>query len=294
MNLSVKSKRLVVKIGLIIFGILLYSIGLKWFIYSANFLPSGLTGLSFLVQRIVYTTWGIMVPVTVYNVSFNLIPAIISFKVIGKRFTIISFIIMFLFSFVADYIPIVELTSDKLIQAIFGAILCGLGSAIWLRCGVSGGGTDFIAMPLAVKFHIRAFNYIMAFNIALILVQGILYGWSSSFYSIIYQYVATQTLNIAYKHFEARTIFVITTKPDEVSSKLIERSGHSSTIFDGIGSYTKNKKSLLYTVVTQPEVRQMVHIIRECDPEAFVNIVESDEVQGNFTYLSVEQGEIDF
>lgn len=294
MNLSVKSKRLFVKIGLIIFGILLYSIGLKWFIYSANFLPSGLTGLSFLVQRIVYTTWGIMVPVTVYNVSFNLIPAIISFRVIGKRFTIISFIIMFLFSFVADYIPIIELTSDKLIQAIFGAILCGLGSAIWLRCGVSGGGTDFIAMPLAVKFHIRAFNYIMAFNIALILIQGILYGWSSSFYSIIYQYVATQTLNIAYKHFEARTIFVITTKPDEVSSKLIERSGHSSTIFDGIGSYTKNKKSLLYTVVTQPEVRQMVHIIRECDPEAFVNIVESNEVQGNFTYLSVEQGEIDF
>ena len=294
MNLSVKSKRLFVKISLIIFGILLYSIGLKWFIYSANFLPSGLTGLSFLAQRIVYTTWGIMVPVTVYNVSFNLIPAIISFKVIGKRFTIISFIIMFLFSFVADYIPIVELTSDKLIQAIFGAILCGLGSAIWLRCGVSGGGTDFIAMPLAVKFHIRAFNYIMAFNIALILIQGLLYGWSSSFYSIIYQYVATQTLNIAYKHFEARTIFVITTKPDEVSSKLIERSGHSSTIFDGIGSYTKNKKSLLYTVVTQPEVRQMVHIIRECDPEAFVNIVESNEVQGNFTYLSVEQGEIDF
>jgi uncharacterized membrane-anchored protein YitT (DUF2179 family) len=294
MNIRNKSKRIFVKTSLILVGILLYSIGLKWFIYSANFLPSGLTGLSFLVQRIVYTTWGMMIPVTIYNVAFNLFPAIISFKVIGKKFTIISFIIMFLFSFVADYIPIVELTDDKLIQAIFGAILCGLGSSFWLRCGVSGGGTDFIAMPLAVKFHIRAFNYIMAFNILLILIQGFLYGWSSSFYSIIYQYVATQTLNITYKHFEARTIFVITTKPDAVSAKLIEKSGHSSTIFDGIGSYTKNKKSMLYTVVTQPEVRQMVHNIRECDPEAFVNIMESNEVQGNFTYLSVEQGEIDF
>ncbi len=287
-------KRTFIKILLIILGILLYSVGLKWFIYSAEFLPSGLTGLSFLSQRIVLTASGVLIPLTVYNVAFNIIPAIISFRVVGKRFTVISFIIMFLFSFTADFIPVVKLTSDPLIAAIFGAILCGLGSAIWLRCGVSGGGTDLVAMPLATLYHIRAFNYIMGFNIVLILIQGILFGWSSSFYSIIYQYVCTQTLNIAYKHFEARTIFVITTKADEVGARLIQGSGHSATVFDGIGSFSKNKKSMLYTVVTQPEVRQIVHIIRECDPEAFVNIMESNEIQGNFKYLSVEQGEIDF
>ena len=118
-------------------------------------------------------------------------------------------------------------------------------------------------------------------------------GWDYAFYSIIYQYVSTQAINIFYRHYEARTIFIITTKPEEVSSAMINNTGHSSTKFDGIGSYSKNKKSMLYTVVTQPEVRQITHIIKKCDPEAFINVMKSNEIQGNFNYLSVEKDDID-
>ena len=74
---------------------------------------------------------------------------------------------------------------------------------------------------------------------------------------------------------------------------MIEKSGHSSTQFNGIGSYTKNSKSMLYTVVTQPEDRQITHIIKKCDPDAFINVLKSNEIQGNFNYLSIEQDDID-
>ena len=50
---------------------------------------------------------------------------------------------------------------------------------------------------------------------------------------------------------------------------------------------------MLYTVVTKPEVRQIIHIIKRYDKDAFINVVQSNEVQGNFKYLSVEQDEID-
>lgn len=286
-------KKLIIKVALIFCGILCYSIGLKWFVYPANILPAGFTGLSLLLQKLVYNATNVLLPVTVYNIAWNIIPAILSYKFVGKKFTIVSFIILFLFNFIADNIPSVNLTSDPLIAAIFGGILCGFGASLWFRCGVSGGGTDFVAMTLSSKFHIQSFGIIMCFNVILILIQGILFGWDFAFYSIIYQYVSTQAINLFYRHYEARTIFIITDKADEVSSEMIKKSGHSSTRFKGIGSYSKNEKSMLYTVVTQPEVRKITNIIKKCDPHAFINVVKSNEVQGNFSYLSVEQDDID-
>lgn len=286
-------KRNGIKILLIISGILLYSIGLKWFVYPANILPAGFTGTSILSQKLISTYFGVQLPVTVYNVAWNFVPAIISFKVVGKRFTIISFLIMFSFSFIADYIPTISLTKDPVIAAIFGGILCGFGGSLFFRCGVSGGGTDFLAMSLSTKYHIQPFGYVMAFNITLLLIQGFVFGWDYAFYSIIYQYVSTQTINSSYRHYEARTIFIITTKPDEVSRALIKKSGHSSTKFNGIGSFSQKPKYMLYTVATQPEVRRVTQIIKSQDPEAFINIMKSNEVQGNFTYLSIEQDDID-
>ena len=282
-----------VKISLIISGIILYSIGLKWFVYPANILPAGFTGASILSQRLVNSNFGILIPVTVFQVLWNLIPAAICYRIVSQKFTLISFVILFAFSFIADYIPSVVLTTDPFIASLFGGILCGFGASLFYRCGVSGGGTDFIAMALSSKYHISSFGYIMAFNIALILIQGILFGWSLAFYSIIYQYCSTQVINLSYRHYEARTIFIITNKPDEIASLMIEKTGHSSTQFDGIGSYSKNQKSMLYTVVTQPEVRKITNLIKKCDPTAFINVVKSNEVQGNFKYLSVEEDDVD-
>ena len=44
------NKKSIIKYLTICFGVLVYSIGVKWFVYNANVLPSGLTGLSRLIQ----------------------------------------------------------------------------------------------------------------------------------------------------------------------------------------------------------------------------------------------------
>ena len=289
----VNYKKNSIKFTLIILGILFYALGLKWFVYPSNILPAGFTGLSILLQKLFNSKLGVFLPITFYNMSLNLIPAIISFRYVGKKFTVISFIILFGFSFISDYIPTINLTNDPLIASIFGGILCGFGASLWFRCGVSGGGTDFVAMTLSTKFHIQSFSYIMAFNIVLIIIQGLLYGWDFAFYSIIYQYVSTQTINLLYRHYEARTVFIITSKPNEVANSIIEKTGHSSTMFKGIGSFSKQEKTMLYTIVTQPEIRRLTNIVKKCDPQAFINVMKSNEIQGNFKYLSVEQDDID-
>lgn len=292
-KLKKKSKKIGLKLVLIVTGVFLYSIGLKWFVYPANILPAGFTGVSILLQRIFIENFDLNIPITVYNVILNLIPAIYCFRIVGKKFTVFSFGILFFFTFIADAIPSNNLTSDPIVAAIFGGILCGFGASLWFRCGLSGGGTDFIAMAISAKYHVKTFGYILAFNIILIMIQGVLYGWDYAFYSMICQYVGTQAINIYYRHYEARTLLIITNKPDEIAEIIINKTKHSSTRFDGVGAYTKNNRTLLYTVVTQPEVRLMTGEIRKCDPDAFINIINSNDIHGSFNYLPVDIDDID-
>ena len=292
-QIKIKPMNLGIKTILNLTGIILYAIGLKWFVYTANILPTGLTGLSVLVQKLINEHFNIMIPMTILNMAFNFVPAVFCFFIVGKKFTISSYVIMFLFSLISDYIPYVSLTNDPLICAIFGGLLCGYGASLWFKCGTSGGGTDFIAMSLSSKFHVQTFGWIMIFNIVLILIQGVLYGWTYSFYSIIYQYFQTQALNLSYRHYEARTIFIITENAESISKALIEETGHSSTLIKGIGSYSRNEKTMLYTVITEPETRKIVGTIKKIDPLAFINVVKSNDVQGNFRYLPVDKDVID-
>lgn len=295
-NVKIENKNVMkafIKFALIVFGIIIYSIGLKWFVSSSNIIPGGFTGMGYLMQKLFVKYLNVELPLTIFNVSLNIIPAIISYKILGKKFTIISFIIMFAFTFVADLIPLKTLTPDPLLASIFGGILCGYGASLWFRSGVSGGGTDFIALSMSAKYHVQTFSYVMAFNIILIVIQGLIYGLEPAFYSIIYQYVSTQAINTFYRHYEARTIFIITDKPTLVSKALIKETGHSSTIIEGVGSYTKNEKSMIYTVVTQPEVRKVTSVVKKYDNLAFVNVLRSNEVQGNFKYLPVDIDDVD-
>ena len=122
---QIKPMNLGIKTLLILLGIFLYSIALKCFVYPSNILPSGLTGLSYLCQKLINNNFGILIPITIFNIAFNAIPAICCFFIVGKAYTATSFIILFAFSFIADYIPSLTLTSDPMICAIFGGILGG-------------------------------------------------------------------------------------------------------------------------------------------------------------------------
>lgn len=119
---------------------------LKSFVRTGGLFPGGFSGLALLVQQILSEFFNVTVPYSAIYMPVNLIPAYIGFKYIGKRFTIYSFYLVFLSSFLTDVFPAVTITYDILLISIFGGIIQGAAISIALISGASGGGTDFIAI----------------------------------------------------------------------------------------------------------------------------------------------------
>lgn len=270
------------RVSMIVIAALIFALNIKTFVRAGGLIPGGLTGVTILIQNIGEAFFHIEIPFSFVNILLNVFPAVIAFKTIGKKFTIYSCLLIFLTSVFTDMIPAKPIVSDVLLICIFGGIINGFAATICLRSGASAGGMDFIAIFLAEKFHVDAWNYVLGVNAVILLIAGYLFGWNQALYSIIFQFAATQVLQLLHKHYQKHTLFIITDYPEEVYEVIWHCTNHGATMFKGMGCYDNKSRSMVYSVVSSDEVKKVKEGIRLVDPSAFVNIIKTDQLDGRF------------
>lgn len=277
-----KKWRNIVNIIFILLGSLILAINMNTFVEQGNLVPGGFSGLSKLIQRVGLKYYDVKISFTLLNVIFNAVPAVFAYRLVGKKFTVFSCLSLLVVSVLVDELPVIPITGDILLISVFGGILNGLGLSLILNNNASSGGTDFIAMSLSNKYKVSTFNYMLLFSAVIILISGRLFGMDKALYSIIFQFCSTQVINTFYKKYKKKTLLIVTDNPAAISADLLELTNHSSTILKGFGSYTAHKKYLIYTVLSDGDVRKMKKRIHQQYPDTFVNVINSSDVVGNF------------
>ena len=258
------------------------ALNLKTFVSAGGLLPGGANGLTILLQRIALNYFNIAIPFSFLNITINLIPIYIGFRFIGKKFTFLSLVMILVTGFFTDMLHIQAITSDMLLIAIFGGIMNAIAITLCLRVDATSGGTDFIAIFLSEKKGVDTWFLIFYFNAAILLIDGYLFGWDKALYSIIFQYVSTQTLSFVYKYYQKMTFFIITDYPHEISSGIHDVCHHGATILKAEGAYGHEEKYLVYSVVSSVDAKKVKMKIKDIDPKAFINTVHSKDIMGRF------------
>ena len=261
---------------------LIMSFNIRSFVRSGDLLPGGFSGLSILIQNIFGRLLGISIPYGPIYVLLNIFPDILSFRKIGKRFTVYSCITIAIVAFLTDFIPVFEITSDVLLISVFGGLINGIAVSLCLNAGATSGGTDFISIYFSEKFKIETWNYILLFNVFVLVCDGFLFGWDKALYSIIFQFVSTQVVNAMYKRYRKDTLFVVTEHPKEIAELINRLTNHGATRMNAEGMYEGNKKSLIYSVIDSEELKHIMEEIRKADPDAFINAIRTDRISGRF------------
>lgn len=267
---------------LIIVASFIVSANIKSFVRAGDLFPGGFTGLTILIQRIAGEFLNITLPFSVINLLLNAVPAVISYKTIGKKFTIYACIMIFCTSIFTDIIPVRPLTYDILLVSIFGGIINGVAVSLCLNAGACSGGTDFIAVYVAQKFGIEAWNYILIGNAVMLIIAGFLFGWDRALYSILFQFAATQVVHALNLKYRKHTLFIVSNYPQKIYDEIFQCTHHGATIFNGVGCYEKESRSMIYSVVSSDEVKIVLKKVKAADPEAFINVIKTDQINGRF------------
>lgn len=277
-----KPQALPKRLFLITAGAILMAFNLRSFVRTAGLFPGGFTGLSLLIQEICARYAGFTPPYSVLSLSLNFIAAAICFRYIGRHFAMLSMLSVTITSILTDIIPTFTVASDPLLNSVFGGLVNGAAISLCLRADASTGGTDFISIYLAEKSGRDAFNIILTGNVVMLGAAGLLFGWERALYSMVFQFVTTQTLHTLFHRYQHRTMWIVTNLPEEVYGIIRDDTHHAATLFRGTGLYRNEPRSMIYTVLSGDDVRRVVHDVRQVDPHAFINTQRTDSLTGRF------------
>ena len=260
------------------------AIGITIFLNPVKLYDSGISGTSMLIAGIS------RIPLSVCLLLLNIPLFLYGLKRQGKRFTLYAIYTVFIYSVAAwlitDVLPIdVSLASplagqDLLLCALFGGLISCIGSGLAIRFGGAMDGIEVMAVIFAKRMGITVGTFVMAYNLVLYIICGIvLSSWILPLYSIVTYMAALKTVDFIVEGLDrAKSAMIITDKPDEICKELSAAFETGTTKIDAVGGYSKANKTIVYFVVNRFQVTKMCDIIKAVDPNAYVTITEVADV----------------
>ncbi|ENH96161.1 hypothetical protein J416_12147 [Gracilibacillus halophilus YIM-C55.5] len=271
------------RVIIVIIGALLSAIALNFFFISANVYASGFTGAAQILTTVFNDYLGIeRVSTGIILFIINIPVAILGWFKVGKGFTIYSFLSVFFVSAFLEIIPVIQLSSDIILNAVFGGVIAGSGIGLTLKWGASTGGSDIIAMVMSRLKDKPIGGYLMIINGAIIVVAGMLNEPENALYTLLGLYVTTRVIDTIHTRHEKVTAMIVTKKADELQKAIHNTVVRGITILPVKGAYTKEDKHMLYIVITRYELYDLEQLIHEVDENAFMNVIQTAGVYGFF------------
>ena len=73
---------------------------------------------------------------------------------------------------------------------------------------------------------------------------------------------------------------IVSDKHPQIRDIIIEKIGRGATMIDGTGLYKGEDRKIIYTILSRKEMVDLRYYIREIDPYAFINVLDSSEIFG--------------
>ena len=278
--LSIKNFLLLTVAGIVnAFGVVIFLAPVKLY-------DSGISGTAMLVSQLT-PKW---ISLSLVLILLNIPIFLLGLKREGVVFTIYAIYAVLIYSIVAwiitDILP-VDVTivsplagSDLFLCAIFGGIISGCGSGLAVRFGGAMDGIDIIGVMFAKKLGLSLGSFVMAYNVILYIICGIvLDSWILPLYSIVTYMAALKTVDYIVEGIDrSKAAYIITSKPDEVCAALSEQFGQGMTIIDAKGYYSNSEKSLIYFVLNRFQLSSMRNIVHTIDKSAYISITEIADI----------------
>ncbi|WML27831.1 YitT family protein [Neobacillus sp. OS1-33] len=270
------------KLAVVTAGSLLVALAMNLFLIPANIYSSGFTGIAQLLSKVLSDYTRIQVSLGFLLFLLNIPVAILGWKKVGKSFTVYSFISVALSSLFLTLIPIKEVSGDILLNAVFGGVIQAVGVGITLKWGASTGGVDIIAMVLSRMKDKPIGPYMLVINGVIIITAGFLYGWEKALYTLVTLYTSTRVIDAIHTRHAKLTAMIITKKTDEMKKAIQERLVRGITILPAKGAFSNEAREMLMVVITRYELYDLERILKEVDPRAFTNIIQTTNIYGFF------------
>lgn len=269
----------VVRIIVLLIGIFLGSVAVVLFLDPFNIAPTGISGLSVFLNRLIGTPIGVMI------FLMNIPIVYMAYRFLGGWQTaFFTVVCVGLYSVMLDllkpYMPVSGISDDLLLNSIFGGIVGGIGTAMVQRVGGTFGGTSTLAVILQKQIGTPLSTTYLYTDMATVIMSGFIFSWESALFATVALFMTgIATDYILEGPSVVRIATIITDKPEEVSQAVISM-GRGVTAWDARGMYTHQPRTILYVTISRAQVNQLRDLVLRVDDRAFMVIEQGHTAYG--------------
>lgn len=280
---------------LVLLGTAVLAFGTAVFIVPFDLVTGGVSGLAIILEKVIPLEFSVDFYITAltwilffvglvflgrgfamktllstifYPPLFGLFHALVNPAVLGGIFVLAS----------SDYHDIAVL-----LATVFGGACVGAGCALTFLSGGSTGGMDVVSLLLCKLFKRLKSSYSVFAVDAVIVIMGIfiiddivlsLLGITGAFVCAV---VVDRLFLGSSQGYVAQ---IVSEKSEEISRDVIERLDRTTTVLDAVGAYSGKAKKLIIISFSMREYSELMKIINEHDPYAFLTISRAHEITG--------------
>jgi uncharacterized membrane-anchored protein YitT (DUF2179 family) len=276
------SKKWFISYSMVVIGAFIMAAGYVYFISPHKIVPGGVFGISIVLHHL----FGLPIGLTalVMNVPLTLI----GIKILGPRFgvkTVVGFTLVSIFIDLLTWIwgerPLVA--DDVLLSSIFGGVLVGFGLGLIFKARATSGGSDIVAMIIGKYTKMPIGQLLIMIDSCVVIVGLIAFrDWRIPLYSWIVIFITGKVIDLVLEGMSyEKSLFIVTDKYEEIRDKIINDLDRGGTLIKGEGMYKGTEKKIIFTNVNRRELSMLQEYINIVDPNAFMTVINANEILGN-------------
>ncbi len=268
----------------VVIGTFLVALAFNLFLSPYNLASNGISGLAIIINRLTGINEGVFVLIV------NIFLLGVSYNFLGRKKTKHSLIGSLLLPVfisitapVSKYIVLKDL--DLLIIALLGGIISGIGYGLIYQHDYTTGGTDILNQLMEKYYKIPMNKAILYIDGMVVLLGGVVFGFSSMLYSMIVLYIISELSNRTMLKINQNQILLVQSKKiDQIKEYISKEYYYDSSILNSTGGYTKEKQKTLFCAVSKRDYYPIKEGILLIDPKAFITIITAyEEKNGNIS-----------
>lgn len=263
-------------------GSFILAVGIVLFVQPYKLAPGGTYGISIVLHHL----FGWKISATALSLDVPLL--IFGTVILGPRFgikTVVSTLAIAGFVYLLEtYHGYDALVPDNpLLSTIFGGVIYGIAIGLIFKSRATSGGSDIIAMVCSKYFKMSLGKLVIIVDSTIVLLTLVAFDdWTLPLYSWILIYIEGKVIDIILQegNQSSKTLMIISEKYDSIKDIILNDINRGGTIISGEGMYKGQERKMIYTVVTRRELSILRDKIYKEDPNAFMNVIDSNETLG--------------
>lgn len=257
--------------AIIAFGLFLYVIAWTAFLIPNKIVGGGVSGIASMVF------FATKFPVGITYLIINAFLLLFAVRILGMKFairTMYGVLVLTLLFTVFQPLITEPVINDLFMATVIGGFLAGTGIGIVFWQGGSSGGTDIIVMSINKYKNISPGKLVMFTDVFIIASSYlILHSIERIVYGVVTLALTSYAIDFVLSGSrQSYQVFIFSKRYESIATRISSELRRGVTLLEGQGWYSKEKSQVLMIVLRKSETADLMRIIKQEDPSAFISM----------------------